>query len=207
MKVEQAIRERRSHKYFDPEHRMTKAEIEALMELAILSPTSFNIQNWRFINVEDPETRLEIRKAAWDQPQITDASLLLVLCFDLLSWDRAPERYWQYAPREIAEQLVPEIRDFYRDDEQLQRDEGMRSCGIAAQSLMLTAKAMGYDSCAMDGFDFKRVAHLIHLPPNHEICMLLTIGKALRQPWPRGGQLPLTDVFYRDRFPPVQPDD
>jgi len=196
-----AIEQRRSVKYFDPDHEMSEAEIEQLMRFAILSPTAFNIQNWRFVAVRDPDIRAEIRKAAWDQEQVTDASLLLVLCMDMLSWSREPERYWRNAPQEVADMLVPEIKDFYREDEQLQRDEGMRSCGIAAQTVMLAAKAMGYDSCAMDGFDFKRVAHLIHLPPDHEICMMITVGKAAQGPWPRSGQLPLDEVFFIDRFP------
>lgn len=201
MQVSDALQARRSIKYFDPAHAMTEAEKHDLLKLGLLSPTAFNIQNWRFVIIEDPELRVEIRKAAWDQPQITDASLLLVLCMDLMAWSRDPERYWCNAPPEIGAQFVPEIKDFYRDDEQLQRDEGMRSCGIAAQSLMLLAKEMGYDSCAMDGFDFKRVAHLIRLPPDHEISLILAIGKPLRKPWPRGGQLPLEEVCHRDRFP------
>ena len=201
MKVSEALQARRSIKYFDPNHVMTSDEREQLMSLALLSPTAFNIQNWRFIAVESPAIRSEIRKAAWDQPQITEASLLLVLCMDLMAWSREPERYWQFAPAEVSAQLVPEIQDFYRDDHQLQRDEGMRSCGIVAQSLMLAAKELNYDSCALDGFDFKRVGHLINLPHDHEICMIVTIGKAQREAWPRAGQLALDEVYFVDQFP------
>lgn len=201
MKVSQAIETRRSIKYFNPGHEISEAECEQLMQASLLSPTAFNIQNWRFVRVVSPALRAEIRKAAWDQPQITDASLLLVLCMDLLAWSRDPHRYWRHAPPEVSEQLVPDITDFYHGDEQLQRDEGMRSCGIVAQSLMLLAREMGYHSCAMDGFDFDRVAQLIRLPDDHEICMIITIGKAMREPWPRGGQLPLDEVYFTDRFP------
>ncbi len=201
MKVCDSLEQRRSIKYFDPEHVMTAAEKEQLIRHVMYSPTAFNIQNWRFVMVEDKTIRQEIRKAAWDQPQVSEASLLIVLCFDKLAWARDPQRYWAHAPEDVATQFVSEIQDFYRDDEALQHDEGMRSCGIAAQSLMLLAKEMGYDSCAMDGFDFKRVGHLINLPGDHEICMLLTIGKRLRDPWPRGDLLPVEEVCFTDRFP------
>ena len=60
----------------------------------------------------------------------------------------------------------------YKGNEQVQRDEAMRSCGIAAQTLMLAAKAMGYDSCPMDGFDFEAVGKLINLPADHLISMV-----------------------------------
>lgn len=200
MDVLEAIRTRRSARRFDPDHEMTADEVRTLMDHVLLSPTAFNIQNWRFVAVRDPELRAEIRKAAWGQKQVTESSLLLVFCMDLKSWAKQPERYWVNAPAQVSESMVREIRHFYRDDEQLQRDEGMRSCGMAAQSAMLAAKAMGYDSCPMDGFDFKRVGHLINLPPDHRICMMLCIGKSLSGAHPRSGQLPLEDVFMTDAF-------
>ncbi|GAB3683560.1 nitroreductase family protein [Salinisphaera aquimarina] len=200
MDVFEAITSRRSVRHFDPTHRMSDSEIDTLMQHVLLSPTAFNIQNWRFVAVQDSELRSEIRKAAWDQAQITEASLLLVFCLDLKSWAKAPERYWRNAPDDVASAMVREILHFYRDDEALQRDEGMRSCGMAAQTAMLAARAMGYDSCPMDGFDFKRVGHLINLPPDHRICMMLCVGKTLQGAHPRSGQLALADVFMRDGF-------
>lgn len=146
MEVLEAIRARRSVRKFDPDHRMSDAEIDHLMAHVILSPTAFNIQNWRFVAVRDQNLRAEIRKASWGQSQITDASLLLVLCMDLRSWEKTPERYWANAPARVSESMVRNLQHFYGDDEQLQRDEGMRSCGMAAQSAMLAAKAMGYES-------------------------------------------------------------
>ena len=55
MSVATAIETRRAIKGFDPEHRMSQAEIDRLMSLAMLAPTAFNIQNWRFVLVQDPE--------------------------------------------------------------------------------------------------------------------------------------------------------
>ena len=76
----------------------------------------------------------------------------------------------------------------------------MRSCGIAGQSIMLAAKDMGYDSCPMIGFDQEAVGKIIHLPEDHCISFMITVGKALKPAWPRPGQLPLSEVVIRDRF-------
>jgi len=100
------------------------------MEHAILAPTAFNIQNWGFVHVTDPEQCKAIRAVAWDQAQVTDASELLVLCFDNKCWQRDPQRYWRKAPQEVQDFLVPAIDDYYRDKPQVERDEGMRSCGL-----------------------------------------------------------------------------
>lgn len=200
MDVTKAIELRRSVKAFDPDHRMSEAEVEKLMSLAMLSPTAWNLQNWRFVLVSDTALRKEIRQAAWDQAQVTDASLLVVLTADLKAWQKEPVRYWKNAPQAVQDFIVPAIRQYYEGREQVQRDEAMRSCGIAAMSLMLAAKEMGYDSGPMDGFDFDAVGKLINLPQDHVIAMFVVIGKGIKEPWPRGGQLPREEVVVIDRF-------
>ena len=195
-----AIQARRSVKHYDANHQFTDTEINELLSLAVLSPTAFNIQNWRFVVVKDQELRSKIRAAAWDQAQVTDASLFIVLCADLKSWEKQPDRYWTNAPKEVQDFILPAIDGYYRNKEQVQRDEAMRSCGIAAQTLMLAAKAMGYDSCPMDGFDFEQVGKLIQLPDNHVIAMFVAIGKATQVAQPRAGQLSLDDVIVENSF-------
>lgn len=64
MNVKTAIKERRSIKQFDTGHKMTEVEINELISLAMLSPTSFNIQNWRFVVVRNPDLGCQIRAAA-----------------------------------------------------------------------------------------------------------------------------------------------
>ncbi len=201
MNVTDAIKLRRAVKNFDPEHRLSDTEVDTLMSVTLLSPTAFNIQNWRFVQVKDKALRQEIRKVAWDQAQVTDASLLLVVCADLKSWEKDPARYWRNAAQPVQDFMVPAIHDYYVGRDRVQQDEAMRSCGIAAMALMLQAKEMGYDSCPMDGFDFNAVGKLVNLPADHVIAMMLAIGKGIKEPWPRGGQLPLNEVLITDKFP------
>jgi nitroreductase len=92
---------------------------------------------------------------------------------------------------------------FHEGREWLQRDEAMRSIGIASQTIMLSAKALGYDSCPMIGFDLDTVAELIGLPQDHVIGNMIAIGKSTKPAWPKPGQLPLEEVVIHDRFPPA----
>ncbi|RKZ41114.1 MAG: nitroreductase family protein [Gammaproteobacteria bacterium] len=200
METFSAIETRRAIKHYEPEHRMTKDEVNKLMSLAMLSPTAFNIQNWRFVLVQEQELRKKIRAAAWDQAQVTDASLLVILCADIKAWEKQPARYWKNAPKEAQDFILPALDQYYRGREQVQRDEAMRSCGIAAQTLMLAAKSMGYDSCPMDGFDFDAVGKVINLPEDHLITMFVVIGKAIKENQPRGGQLQMEDVVITNHF-------
>ena len=96
--------------------------------------------------------------------------------------------------------MIPAIAQYYSGNDQVQRDEAMRSCGIAAQTLMLAAQSLGYDSCPMDGFDFDAVGKLINLPEGHVVTMFVVIGKKISDPWPKPGQLPLEQVVINNRF-------
>lgn len=200
MVTSEAIRKRRAVKHFDPEHRLSPAEERELLELAMQAPTAFNIQHWRFVLVKDQDIRKQIRAVAWDQAQVTDSSLLVVLCADTKAWEREPERYWRDAPQEVKDILVPAITQYYQDRPDVQRDECMRSCGIAGQTLMLAAKAMGLDSCPMDGFDFDAVGKILNLPEDHLISFMIAIGKGTKAPWPKPGQLSYDEVVITDRF-------
>ena len=197
----EAIETRRSVKHFDPAHRMTAEEIARLIALAKLAPTSFNMQNYRFVIVSDPELRREIRAFAWDQAQVTDASLLVILCADLTAHANDPQRYWAHAPQEVQDILVPALTPFYEGKPTLIRDEAMRSTGFAGMTLMLAARGMGYDSCPMIGFDAEVVAKLIRLPDDHALSFILAIGKQAKPVWPRGERLPDSEVIIQDRFP------
>ncbi|MFT9198939.1 nitroreductase family protein [Gluconobacter oxydans] len=198
--VASAILKRRATKRFDAGYPMPAQDLETILGLARRMPTAFNIQNWRFVTVTDPDLRCEIRKVAWDQPQVTDASVLLILCADIKAWEKFPERYWANAAPATRDIMVGAIDQYYRGREQVQRDEGMRSCGMAAGAIMLLAESMGYGTCPMDGFDFDAVGKLIRLPEDHEIVMFVAIGKPAEAPYPTGGVLPSSEIIVTDRF-------
>ncbi len=199
MQTFEAIEKRRSVKHYS-EHTMTEAEINQLLSAAILSPTSFNIQNWRFVVVTDMALRKALRQAAWNQAQVEEASLLIILTANLDAWNEDTERYWANTPEDTQVMMAKMTRDFYQGKTQLQRDEALRSCGIAAQTIMLAAKDMGYDACPMIGFDPDAVAEIINLPKNHLITMMISVGKAAQEVRPRSGQLKLEEVWVKNRF-------
>jgi len=195
-----AIRQRRAVKHFDSAHQISPDETNQLIDLAMQAPSSFNIQHWRLVNVTDKALRAQLRAAAFDQAQVTDASLLFVVAVDIKAWEKDPARYWVNAPKEAQDILVPWITPFYSGNEQLQRDEAMRSAGILLQTMMLSAKAMGYDSCPMVGFDFQKVAELIHLPKDFAVAAMLVIGKGTKPAWPKPGFISKSEMVVENHF-------
>jgi nitroreductase len=76
----------------------------------------------------------------------------------------------------------------------------MRSVGMAAQTLMLAAQGMGYDSGPMIGFDQDAVAKIIKLPADHVIGMFVVIGKKMEDARPRSGRLSVENVLIENSF-------
>ena len=201
MNTLEAIYKRRAVKHFDNTHQLSKEEETKLLEAMIQSPTSFNIQHWRFVILRDTQLRQKIRSEFGnDQAQITDASLLILFTADINAWKNDPERYWKNAPKDVAELLVNWMGPFHEGKEWLQRDEAHRSIGMAMQTLMLAAQELGYQSCPMIGFDHESVAELINLPEDFTIGPMVAIGKGIKDPWPKPGQLALEELVVENTF-------
>ena len=196
----EAISNRRAIKKFDPNHKMTSEEVDSLMKLTILSPTSYNQQNWRFVTVTDQSIKTKIGIAARNQAQPVDGSLVILLCGNMSAWKDNPLRYWKNHPNEKQELVKSSLEKKYSDSPQNRRDEAMRSCGFAGQTIMLAAKQMGLDSCPMVGFDYDQMAEIINLPDDHLIFLMIVVGKALEPAKERGGQLSLDEVVFKTNF-------
>ena len=200
MDVFEAISTRRAIKKFDSTQTMSNDDVQKLMEHVILTPTSYNQQNWRFVYVTDQAVKEKISVAARGQAQPKDGSLVVVLCGDMDAWRTEPLRYWKNHPTEKQEMVKAALEKKYTDNTQNQRDEAVRSCGMAAQSIMLAARQMGLDSCPMVGFEYDELADIIKLPENHLIVMMVVVGKRAQDAAERGGQLPLNQVAFENHF-------
>lgn len=201
MDVIEAIQQRRAIKRFDPDFKISDAEKKQLLSTVMENaPSAFNLQHWRPVVIEDVELRKQVRAIAWDQPQVTEASLLIVLCAKLNTWETDAKQVWTGVTPEIQNMMVAAIDQYYRDHPQTQRDEVMRSAGIFAQTLMLLAKEQGLDSCPMDGFDFNEMANLIQLPEDHVVCLMIAVGKSASQPYPRVGKLSYDNLIRINTF-------
>ncbi|MDP6700012.1 MAG: nitroreductase family protein [Candidatus Latescibacteria bacterium] len=198
----EAIYARRSVKQFDKNHALSTAEEKILLQATIQAPTSFNVQHWRLVVFRDPTLRQHLRNEfAGGQPQLTDASLLVLFTADVKAWAKEPERYWRNAPPDIADQVPRAIGPFHEKlGDQFQRDEAHWSVGMAMQTLMLAAQSLGYQSCPIIGFNIEGVAKLIHLPADHVMGPMVAVGKGIKDPWPKPGQLPLSEIAFENSF-------
>lgn len=78
--IADALAWRYATKAFDPSRKVSEADLATLLDAARLAPSSFGLQPWKILVIEDPALRATLRAAAWNQAQVTDASHLVVFC-------------------------------------------------------------------------------------------------------------------------------
>jgi nitroreductase len=74
----EAINWRYATKKFDPTKKISAEDLETLKEVLRLTPSSYGLQPWKFLIIEDPELRKELRVHSWDSRR--SRMLLTCLC-------------------------------------------------------------------------------------------------------------------------------
>lgn len=201
MNVFEAAEKRRAIKEFDDKHKMPESDLNKILTAAHFAPTAFNIQNYRFVVVQDKDTRHseDFLKACWNQDKVATCSALIILCANKDAW-KTPKKYWTTVSDDIQETMAGMINNYYDGKDRVQLDEAHRSCGMAGMTIMLAAQTLGYDTCPMDGFDYDAVGKLINLPEDHVVSFMVAIGKRTKDPFPRPTMLSNDEVVIQEKF-------
>ena len=198
--IEIIIQNRRATRSYDPNFEIDSKTTNKLIKLGQMAPSSFNIQHCKFVVIRDQTLRQKIREVAMDQKQITDASLLIIVCAKLDAWQESISHKWAHVGEPVQGFIRKSIDEFYQNNREMQRDEAIRSCGMASQNLLLAAEGMGFQSGALVGFDFQKVARLIQLPDNHIISNFVVIGKGNEVNPMKSSRLPMDEVLINNTF-------
>jgi nitroreductase len=191
--LQDVIEHRRTTNVFEPNHTISDEQIEHLVHLATRAPTSFNLQNWRFLAVRTPERKAKLRKLAYDQPKVSEAAVTFIVCGQLADYSAlegrlAPSADAGFMSPELVAGWVGAAKGLYDDKPQMQRDEAIRS-------LLYAAEVHGFGSCPMIGFDAVAVTSEFSLLPDEIPVLLVAIGRAATDNWPQKSRRPLTEVL------------
>ena len=194
-----AIEERRTVTLFDADKELTDDEIRELVGLATRAPSSFNLQNWRFIAVRSPEAKARLRPIAWDQPKITEAAVTFIFVGVLANHEVMPDRLAPAVeagimPADVAAGWEGAAKKLYYEQEWRARDEAVRSATFAAGHLIFAAHAKGLGAGPMIGFEADAVSKEFELAPNEIPVLLLSVGHPTEENWPQKPRRPLSDV-------------
>ncbi|MFP3556182.1 nitroreductase family protein [Paraburkholderia sp. SIMBA_049] len=198
--VIECILSRSAAKYYDPTAILSDDQIRELVRIGTSAPTSFNLQNWRFIAVRTREAKARLSPIAWKQPAITDAAVTFIVCGQLADSSVIPDRLAPLVEAGVMPaQMVPEwekpARDLYRDHPQRQRDEAVRTGTFGAAAMIYAARSLGLASTPMIGFDSEAVHREFGLAGDEVPVMLLAIGAERPGNWAQKPRRPVADVL------------
>ncbi|WP_372717903.1 nitroreductase family protein [Immundisolibacter sp.] len=199
MNFSELVQARRSVRDYDLSQPVTDADLKAIFDQVILSPSAFNLQQWTFVVVREAEQKKRLRAAAMDQAQVENCGAAIVVCAKLDAHVDAPTIFAQ-APEPMRERMIGMTGQMYGGNEQFARDEAIRGASLAAMTLMYAAKAHGFDTGAMIGFNPQQVAEVAGLTASFVPAMLIVMGRGTAPQTPRGYRKPVAEVVKLERF-------
>ncbi|EKF34719.1 nitroreductase family protein [Bacillus xiamenensis] len=179
------LKERASVKEYDTTHEMTKEELTELLDITTKAPSAWNLQHWHFTVFHSAESKAKLLPIAYNQKQVSQASAVIAVLGDLEANKNGEKIYSELAEQgfiteDIKETLMTQINGAYQS-EQYAREAAYSNASLAAMQLMIAAKAMGYDTCAMGGFSKEAYIKEFNVSSRYEPVMLISVGKAAKE--------------------------
>ena len=206
LSVPDAIRRRRTTKKFktDP---IPEDTLKELVALTVAAPSSYNLQPWRIVMVTDPEQRVALTKAAWNQAQVATAPVTFVFAVSLRGWEKTLEETikigadlgaWNEKTCVFFRDNIPGFQDGLGDK---QREYAVKDAMIAATHLALAAESLGLNSAFMNGWVEDAVKEVIGAKGNPDIAiaLLMPIGYGDAS-YGHAGRLPQDATVFQNRL-------
>jgi len=178
-----AIKARRSINFFDPSRKIPDDVLKELIEIANLSPSSFNLQPWEVIVVTEQEKKKVLRRCAFDQPKVEEASAILIIIADPHAVEKNINNVldsWQslgYIKPEARNNYIAIASNLYGSADSLKRKLfAVKNASLFAMTLMIAAKELGLDTHPMDGFDEECIKKEFNISEDKLIPMLIAVG-------------------------------
>ncbi len=179
------------------------ADLEKIIRAGLAAPSGYNLQPWRFVVVRNRDQKKKLRVAAFNQPKVEQASVVIVACADPYAWKDG----------DLEEMLRISRQHGFTDEQNEKVRQAVtglfggapgkaggleptfdlwanRHAMIAFTTMMWTAETLGYDTAPMEGFEEDKVKALLKIPDRVRVVALLGIGRLKGQ-----------DKLFAGRFP------
>ena len=180
------LKERHSVRAYDPSVKIPREELKEIIELSLSAPSSSNLQPWRFLVIDERELKQKLLPIANNQQQVVDSSAVIAVLGDLRSYERAEEIYSESVrlgtmTEEVKNNFVERLHKGYggMGPERLHQ-VNLFDAGLVSMQLMLIAKAKGYDTVPMAGYNAEQFAEAFEVPETLKPILLIAIGKAAK---------------------------
>lgn len=180
---------RRSIKQYDPTVKISREEMTEILEQASKAPSSINMQPWRFLVIDSDEGKEKLAPlASFNLDKVMSSSAVIAVFGDRKNYEYAEEIYGKavehgFMPEEVKDFQLGYFKPMYEgmSDEQM-KDIVLLDSGLVSMQLMLVARAFGYDTNPIGGYDKEKIAETFGMDKERYLpVMLITIGKAANE--------------------------
>lgn len=186
------VLERRSVKVYNPEVKISREELSEILAKASRAPSAINMQPWRFLVINSAEGKEKLAPlASFNQTQALTSSAVIAVFYDAENIEFMDEIFSKsvelgYMPQDIKEMQMQQAKPYYASMSPSElRDMNLIDSGLISMQLMLVARAHGYDTNPMAGYDKDRIAEVFGLDKERfQPVMLISIGKAVKDGHP-----------------------
>jgi nitroreductase len=196
------VHERRATQHFRPDP-VPEETIAAALAIAADAPSGYNFQPWRFLVLTEQDQRERLKTAAFNQPKISEAPVVIVAFGQREGWKTNVDDILRSsaARRGLpADSVDKQKRGALGFVDTLHPAVWLnRQVMIAFTHLMLAFESLGWDTAPMEGFDGNAVKATFHLPDDAEVVALLAVGRA-RDPQPHPGRLAVEQIAYHNNL-------
>lgn len=186
------VLERRSVKVYDPEVKISREEMTEILAKASRAPSAINMQPWRFLVIDSDEGKEKLAPlASFNQTQVLTSSAVIAVFYDANNIEYIDEIFGKavelgYMPQNIMNMQLQQAKPYYANMTVSDlRDVNLIDAGLVSMQLMLVARAHGYDSNPMAGYEKDQIAEVFGLDKDRfQPVMLISIGKAAKEGHP-----------------------
>lgn len=177
---------RKSVRLYDETYKISHEEMLEMIQEATTAPSSVNMQPWCFVVVESEEAKAKLKPLIRFNTKQNDTSSAMVLIFgDLQCYELGEEIYNQAVaegkmPEEVRDQQLASIIPYYKSFTKAQMNDVVKvDSSLAAMQFMLTARAHGYETNPIGGFEADVLAETFGLDKERYVpVIILSVGKA-----------------------------
>ncbi|WP_314060786.1 nitroreductase family protein [uncultured Vagococcus sp.] len=185
--LNEIIKGRKSVRAYDPTVKISKEEMTEILTETALAPSSVNMQPWRFVVAESDEVKAKMHPLVrFNTRQNETAAAMIVIFGDLECYEYGEEIYETAVAEgkmseEVKNQQLAAILPLYQNlPKEHMNDIVKIDASLAAMQLMLVARAHGYETNPIGGFEAKELTEVLGMDPDRYVpVMIVSIGKAV----------------------------
>lgn len=174
------FKKRRAVKYFNPDKPLDDNLLKEIINLAVLAPSSFNLQPWEIVVIKASEYKIKLYEEACKQPRVLDAPVTLAIIGNTQGFKRDNPIYDIKRENGLKEDIIQRIvknseKNLYGTQEK-RIAFAVRNASLLAMSIMYAAKLFGVDTHPMIGFDETKVKEIFNIKGEKLVVLLISMG-------------------------------